>query len=101
MDYIKREEPEKACKKEKGHKVRTRMIVVRMVRVRNISVDETADILIRCPSWARNWLRRCDERGLEGLRDLPRCGRPRRILRNVMDEIIANVVGCRSTPMGL
>ena len=77
------------------------MIAVRMVRARNISVDETADILIRCPSWVRNWLRRYDEGGLEGLRDLPRCGRPRRILRNVMDEIIANVAGCRITPMGL
>ena len=101
MDDTKREELEKACKKEKDHKVRTRMIAVRMVRARNISVDETADILIRCPSWVRNWLRRYDEGGLEGLRDLPRCGRPRRILRNVMDDIIANVAGCRITPMGL
>ena len=69
MDDTKREELEKACKKEKDHKVRTRMIAVRMVRARNISVDETADILIRCPSWVRNWLRRYDERGFEGFRD--------------------------------
>ena len=101
MDDIKREELEKACKKEKDHKVRTRMVAVRMVRVLNISVEETASILVRCSTWVRDWLRRYDEGGLEGLRDLPRCGRPRRILRNVMDEIIAKVADCRITPMGL
>ena len=95
------EELEKAYKKEKDHKVRTRMIAVRMVRARNISVDETADILIRCPNWVRNWLRRYDEGGLEGLRDLPRCGRPRRITRDAMDAIVANVAGCRITPVGM
>ena len=35
MDNIKLEELEKACKKEKDHKVRTRMVAVRMVRVIN------------------------------------------------------------------
>ena len=79
MDNIKREELEKACKKEKDHKVRTRMVTVRMVRARNMSVSETTDIQGRCPNWVRNWLRRYDEGGLEGLRDLPRCGRSRRI----------------------
>ena len=82
MDDTKREELEKACKKEKDHKVRTRIVAVRMVRVLNMSVDETASILVHCPTWVRDWLRRYDEGGLEGLRDLPRCGRPRRIIRN-------------------
>ena len=77
------------------------MVAVRMVRVLNISVDETANLQVHCPTWVRDWLRRYDEGGLEGLRDLPRCGRPRRILRNVMDEIIAKVADCRITPMGL
>ena len=44
MDDAKREELEKACKKEKGHRVRARMVAVRMVRVFNMIVDETADI---------------------------------------------------------
>ena len=99
MDDIKREEPEKTCKKI--HRVQTRTTAVRMVHVLNMFVDDTADILIRCPTWVRDWLRRCDDGGLKGLRDLSRCGRPRRILRNVMDEIITNVAGCRITPMGL
>ena len=99
MDDTKHEELEKACKKIR--KFRARMVTVRMVRVLNISVEETANLQVHCPTWVRDWLRRYDEGGLEGLRDLPRCGRSRRILRNVMDEIIANVAGCRITPMGL
>ena len=101
MDDTKREELEKACKKEKDHKVRTRIVAVRMVRVLNMSVDETASILVHCPTWVRDWLRRYDEGGLEGLRDLPRCGRPRRITRDAMDAIVANVAGCRITPAGM
>ena len=91
----------KGAQKGEGHKIRTKIVAVRMVRVLNMSVDETASILVHCPTWVRDWLRRYDEGGLEGLRDLPRCGRPRRILRNVMDEIIAKVADCRITPMGL
>ena len=53
MDDIKREELEKACKKEKDHKVRTRMVAARMVRVCNMSVDKIASIPIRCPMGPR------------------------------------------------
>ena len=72
MDDTKREELEKACKKEKDHKVRARMVAVRMVRVLNISVDETADNLVRCPSWIRNWLRRLDDGCLKTPQVLPK-----------------------------
>ena len=74
-----------------NYKVRARVAAVRMVRVLNMSVDETASILVHCPTWVRDWLRRYDEGGLEGLRDSPRCGRPRRISQDVMDAIVANV----------
>ena len=40
MDSTKLEELEKAYKKEKNYKVRARMVAVRMVRVRNMSVSE-------------------------------------------------------------
>ena len=64
MDDIKREELEKACKKI--HRVRARMVAVRMVRVLNMSIEETASLQVRCPAWVRDWLRRYDEGGLEG-----------------------------------
>ena len=79
MDDTKLEELEKAYKKEKDYKIRIMMVTVCMVRVRNIPVEETADIPVRCPTWVRNRLRRYDDEDLESLRDLPRCGRPRRI----------------------
>ena len=45
MGDMNREELEKAYKKEKNHKVRARMVAVRMVRVRNMPVDEAANML--------------------------------------------------------
>ena len=63
-----------------------------------MSVEETADILVRCSMWVRNWLRRYDE---GDLRDCPRCGRPRKIPPNVMDDIIANMADCRITNLEL
>ncbi len=50
MDDTKREELEKACKKKKDHKVRARMVAVRMVRVRNMSMEDTVDIQGRNPN---------------------------------------------------
>ena len=70
MNDTKWEELEKACKKEKDQKVRTRMVAVRMVRVLNMSADETAGILVHCPTWVRDRLRCYDEGDLEGFRDL-------------------------------
>ena len=60
MDDIKREKLEKACK---NYKVRTRMVAVRMVRVLNISVEETVNLQVYCPTW--------DKRGLNWLEKLP------------------------------
>ena len=90
MDDMKRDEVEKTCKKI--HKVHARMVAVRMVCVRNMSVSETAYIQGRCQNWIRNLLRRYDE---GGLRDLPRCGRPRRIPRNIIKASIVTSLKTR------
>ena len=44
-----------------NYKVRAKMVAVCMVRVRNMSVEETASILVCCPTWVRDRLCRCDE----------------------------------------
>ena len=44
------------------------MVAVRMVRVRNMSVDKTADIPVHCPTWVRDWLRRYDDGDLRSSR---------------------------------
>ena len=46
--------------------------------------------LARCPMWVREWLRRYDEGGLEGLLVLPRCGRSRRTSRTVEYGLISS-----------
>lgn len=101
MNRTKREELERACREEKDRKVRNRMLAVRMVLVHNLSVEETTDYLMQCPNWVRNWLRRYDEGGPDGLRDLPRSGRPRRIPSDTVDGIVARVAGSGITPKGL
>ena len=99
MDDIRLEDLEETCKKI--HKVLAKMVAVRMVQILNMYVEETANLQVRYSTWVREWLRRYDEEGLEGLLDLPRCGWFRRIARGVMDGIITNVAGCRITPAEL
>ena len=48
MDNIKQEELKKAYKKEKNHRIRARMVAVRIVQVRNMSVEKAARLQVRC-----------------------------------------------------
>ena len=75
MDETEREELKEAYRKEKDPRVVARMLAVHMVYARKAGMDETATHLMRSVRWVRNRLRRYDEGGLEGLRDLPRSGR--------------------------
>ena len=92
MDVTKREELEKTHKKEKDSRVILSMLAVHMVRVRKMSVSETAANLMRSDWWVHVWLERFDAEGLDGLRDLPRSGRPLKIPREIMARIIEQAV---------
>ena len=92
MDETEREELKEAYRKEKDPRVVARMLAVHMVYVRKAGIDETAAHLMRSARWVRNWLRRYDEGGLEGLWDLPRSGRPRRIPRETIEQIINKAI---------
>ena len=76
------------------------MLAVHMVYVRKAGIDEIAAHLMRSARWVRNWLHRYDEGGLEGLRDLPRSGRSRRISRETIEQIINKTVQPKCTPAG-
>ena len=52
------------------------MFTVCMVRVRKMSIGETATNLMRSERWAHKWLKRFYTGGLDGLRVLSRTGRP-------------------------
>ena len=95
MDETEREKLKEAYRKEKDPMVAA---CSRLVHVRKAGTDETAAHLMRSARWVRNWLHRYDEGGLEGLRDLPRSGRPRRIPRETIEQIVNKTVQPKCTP---
>ena len=101
MDKTKREELEKAYKKEKNPRVAARMLAVHMVYVREKSVSATAADLMRTDKWVYDWLKRFDAGGLDGLRDLPKSGRPANVPRTTMDRIIGKASQGKCTPKEL
>ena len=78
-----------------------RTFAVHMVYVRKKGIDETVADLAQFAKWVRSWLRRYDERGLEGLRNLPRSSRPRKIPRETMDQIVNKAGQTKCTPVEL
>ena len=101
MVKVTREKLEEAYRKEKDHRVVVRMLAVHMVHFRKVSIDDAAVNLLRCPKWVRNWLERFKTGGLEGLRDLPRSGRPPKISQEVMDGVLGKVDRFKTTPAEL
>ncbi len=101
MVKVTREKLEEAYRKEKDHRVVVRMLAVHMVHFRKMSIDDAAANLLRCPRWVRNWLERFETGGLEGLRDLPRSGRPPKISPEAMDGVLGKVDRFKTTPAEL
>ena len=101
MVKVTREKLEEAYRKEKDHRVGARMLAVHMVHFRKMSIDDAATNLLRCPKWVRNWLERFKTGGLEGLRDLPRSGRPPKISPEAMDGVLGKVDRFKTTPAEL
>ena len=101
MSKVTREELEVAYRKKKDHRVGVRMLAVHMVYFREVSIDDAAVTLMRCPRWVYNWLERFEKGGLEGLRDLPRSGRPPKISPEVMDGILDKIDRFKTTPAEL
>ena len=101
MVKVTREKLEEAYRKEKDHRVGARMLAVHMVHFRKMSIDDAATNLLRCPKWVRNWLERFEAGGLEGLRDLPRSGRPPKISPEAMDGVLGKVDRFKTTPAEL
>ena len=79
MNEMGKEDLKKTYRSEKDPKIRARILAVHMVSVCEESIDKTATNLMQSERWVRDWLKRYDEGGLDGLRDLPRPGRPRAV----------------------
>ena len=79
MNEMGKEDLKKTYRSEKDPKIRARILAVHIVSVCEESIDKTATNLMQSERWVRDWLKRYDEGGLDGLRDLPRPGRPRAV----------------------
>jgi transposase len=77
-----------AYRTEKNVDVRERLLLVRRVRVDNKQAASTAENEFhRSRWWAYKWLKRFDESGLDGLKDLARSGRPPEVSEERFAEI--------------
>ena len=75
-------------KKEKNGDVRIRMLGVLLVKVDKKSAEEAADLLRCGDNSVRRWVSRFEEAGSDGLRDLPRSGRPHKVSNAIIEEIL-------------
>ena len=96
-----RDDLKKAYKKEKDLKVRTRILAVNMVCNENLKINEAVACLMQCPDWIGIWIQRFNTDGLDGLRDLPRSGRPPKIPLQEMDKIMKQASQTPTTPATL
>ena len=89
MDRIKH--LQKACKAEKDANTAVRMTAVLMVLRQGLGTTQTAATIGCSENSVRNWLKRFDKRGVDGLRDNPRSGRPSKVDKKKIDRIFSNV----------
>ena len=101
MDKQKRDDLKKAYKKEKDLRVRARILAVNMVCNEGLKINEAAAYLMQCPDWIGMWIQRFNTDGLDGLRDLPRSGRPPKIPLQEMNEIMKQASQTPTTPAAL
>ena len=90
-----------ASKKEKDPRIIPRIFAVHMVCVLEKSVDEAAEMTMRCPEWVTKWVQRYREGGIEALADLPRSGRPTAVPQHDMDCIMEDAQQNKITPVML
>ena len=72
-----------------------------MVCNEGFKINEAAACLMQCLDWVGMWIQRFNTDGLDGLRDLPRSGRPPKIPLQKMDEIMKQASQTPTTPAAL
>ncbi|MGB6528750.1 MAG: helix-turn-helix domain-containing protein [Candidatus Nitrosopolaris sp.] len=90
-----------AYRTEKNVDVRERLLLVRRVLVDNEQAARVAENeFYRSRWWAYKWLKRFADSGLEGLKNLPRTGRPPEISKErfaeIKRELSENLAGWRA-----
>jgi len=72
---------------EKDVKVKERMLLVLNAVYHGRIAAQVAKDLHRSRSWACQWLKRYDRQGLDGLKDIPKSGRPTELPEEIEYEI--------------
>ena len=72
---------------EKDVNVKERMLLVLNVVYHGRIAAHVAKDLHRSRSWACQWLKRYDRQGLDGLKDIPKSGRPTELPEEIEHEI--------------
>ena len=75
-------------KKEKDSNVKERILLIRRVKIdKQEAASVTENELNKSRWWAYKWLHRFDKKGLDGLKDQSRIGRPPDVPKDVMVKI--------------
>ena len=90
-----------AYRTEKNVDVRERLLLVRRVLVDNEQISTVAEKEFRRSRWwAYKWMKRYAESGLEGLKNLPRTGRPPQVsgqeFAEIKRELSENLAGWKA-----
>ena|SRR5438105_1884985 len=89
---IPREVLERTCSEENDADVRLRMLLVLKVKYDGVGQNQAARELHALSSWAVKWVKRFEEKGIEGLKTRERSGRPPEIERDALIRIERKVL---------
>ena len=78
---------DKAYNYERDADVKERILLVRRVLTDKQHIESVAQELHKSRAWAYKWFKRYIDRGLEGLKDKPRSGRPPLVRHDLMIKI--------------
>ena len=86
-NYMKREELLQLYREEKDPSVKDRLMLIIKAKFDDASITKAAGSLGRVTSWGSKWFNRFARDGVEGLRNLPKCGRPPLITEEESERI--------------
>ncbi len=84
----------------KDVRLRTRAQMILLAAEQGMSAPAIAPIVRECDQTVRNWMKRYDAEGIEGLKDVPRPGSPRKVTPDYVKRLV-EVVRLRPRTLGL
>lgn len=87
-------------RRTKDVRVRTRAQMILLAAEHRMSAPHIARIVRECDQTVRNWLKRYAAEGIEGLKDAPRVGSPRKVTPAYVAQLV-EVVRLRPRSLGL